>query len=242
MKKSLSRLALQRNQLRCCSTATGPNTTHFGNRTVGEDEKESLVGGVFKSVAGNYDVMNDLMSAGIHRCWKDRMITLLDPQLGKHYLDVAGGTGDISFRIIDALNQSALKMPPNTSGDSKLIVSDINASMLEEGKKRFSEKYPNLSSTSVDFIEANAEKLPFEDNSFDGYTIAFGIRNVTHIDVALKEAFRVLKPGGHLLVLEFSKVENPLLESLYDTYSFNVIPVCCLCLSLFFFLFYKRSI
>eukprot|EP01060_Flectonema_neradi_P008018 TRINITY_DN15720_c0_g1_i1.p1 TRINITY_DN15720_c0_g1~~TRINITY_DN15720_c0_g1_i1.p1 ORF type:complete len:283 (+),score=46.43 TRINITY_DN15720_c0_g1_i1:76-924(+) len=222
MRSSVRKLSSHARQLRMCSS--GAKTTHFGNRTVGEDEKEHLVGGVFKSVAGNYDVMNDLMSAGIHRCWKDRMISLLDPQPGKQYLDVAGGTGDISFRIIDAINQSMLKKPPNSTSDSKLVISDINASMLEEGKKRFHAKYHNLTSTDVEFVEANAEKLPFDDNSFDGYTIAFGIRNVTHIDVALTEAFRVLKPGGHLLVLEFSKVENPLLETLYDTYSYNVIP------------------
>jgi demethylmenaquinone methyltransferase/2-methoxy-6-polyprenyl-1,4-benzoquinol methylase len=178
-------------------SADGGMETSYGFRQVDEQEKQGLVNDVFHKVAKRYDIMNDVMSAGLHRVWKDAMVASLNPRKDASYkvLDVAGGTGDIAFRIVEASNRLA-----------HATVLDINGSMLGT------------------FVEANAESLPFEDNSFDVYTIAFGIRNVPHIDVALSEAFRVLKRGGRLLVLEFSEVELPLLDKVYDAWSFNAIP------------------
>jgi demethylmenaquinone methyltransferase/2-methoxy-6-polyprenyl-1,4-benzoquinol methylase len=167
---------------------------------------------VFHKVANRYDLMNDLMSAGMHRVWKDAMIAWLNPpkRPGWKVLDVAGGTGDIAFRIIEASQRNA-----------HATVLDINGSMLQVGRERAEKKglLPHL-----DFVEANAEELPFADATFDAYTIAFGIRNVPRIDVALSEAFRVLRPGGRLLCLEFSDVDMPLLDRIYDAWSFNAIP------------------
>ena len=187
-------------------------TTHFGYEDVRLDEKQSRVDGVFHKVAARYDVMNDLMSAGLHRLWKDRLVAMLNPpkRLDFDHLDVAGGTGDVAFRIARA-----------GGARTRVTVLDINADMLDVGRAR-AEKL-RLGQT-VDFIEANAEKLPFPDGRFDGYTVAFGIRNVPRIDVALAEAYRVLRRGGHFLCLEFSPVDTPLLDKLYDAYSFNVIP------------------
>ncbi|AHK43165.1 MULTISPECIES: bifunctional demethylmenaquinone methyltransferase/2-methoxy-6-polyprenyl-1,4-benzoquinol methylase UbiE [Ensifer] len=193
-------------------SANGGMETSFGFRNVGTGEKQPLVNDVFHKVAKRYDIMNDVMSAGLHRAWKDAMIAALNPPRREGYrtLDVAGGTGDIAFRIIEASDRKAHS-----------TVLDINGSMLAVGAERAEKK---KLSANLDFVEANAEELPFDANSFDAYTIAFGIRNVPRIDVALKEAYRVLKRGGRLLVLEFSEVEMPLLDRFYDAWSFNAIP------------------
>ncbi|ENN95386.1 ubiquinone/menaquinone biosynthesis methyltransferase [Bartonella vinsonii subsp. berkhoffii str. Tweed] len=184
----------------------------FGFTRVDEAQKQSMVDGVFHSVAENYDKMNDILSLGLHRVWKNSMVAWLSPPALSHWkvLDVAGGTGDIAFRILNASRQKA-----------HATVLDINGSMLSVGKKRAQK---NGLAPLINFVEANAEHLPFEDQSFDAYTIAFGIRNVPHIDKALREAFRVLKPGGRFLCLEFSDVEMPLLDKLYDFWSFYAIP------------------
>ncbi|MDK1384100.1 bifunctional demethylmenaquinone methyltransferase/2-methoxy-6-polyprenyl-1,4-benzoquinol methylase UbiE [Sinorhizobium sp. 8-89] len=193
-------------------SANGGMETSFGFREVGAGEKQPLVNDVFHKVAKRYDIMNDVMSAGLHRVWKDAMIAALNPPRREGYrvLDVAGGTGDIAFRIVEASARHA-----------HATVLDINGSMLAVGAERARKK--GLSA-NLDFVEANAEDLPFAANSFDAYTIAFGIRNVPRIDVALKEAHRVVKRGGRLLVLEFSEVEMPLLDRFYDAWSFNAIP------------------
>jgi len=185
----------------------------FGFRRVGEGEKQTLVNEVFSKVAERYDQMNDLMSGGLHRLWKDDFVSMLNPPRGQarfDHLDVAGGTGDIAFRILRAGG-------PNVH----VTVADISPEMVWEGRKR-AESEGLLG--RCDFTVGNAEALAFPDKRFDGYTIAFGIRNVTHIDKALSEAYRVLKPGGHFLCLEFSQVDVPLLDRFYDAYSFTVIP------------------
>ena len=194
------------------TSAEGGMETSYGFREVAEGEKQGLVNEVFHKVAKRYDIMNDVMSAGLHRIWKDAMIAALNPRKDPAYkvLDVAGGTGDIAFRIVEASGRMA-----------HATVLDINGSMLGVGAERAEKK--GLSD-NLTFVEANAEELPFEDNSFDAYTIAFGIRNVPRIDVALSEAYRVLKRGGRLLVLEFSEVEMPLLDRFYDQWSFKAIP------------------
>ena len=194
------------------TSADGGMETSYGFREVADGEKQGLVNEVFHKVAKRYDVMNDVMSMGLHRAWKDAMISALNPRKDAAYkvLDVAGGTGDIAFRIVEASNRLA-----------HATVLDINGSMLGVGAERAEKK---KLSDNLTFVEANAEELPFEPNSFDAYTIAFGIRNVPHIDVALKEAYRVLKRGGRLLVLEFSEVDLPLLDRVYDAWSFNAIP------------------
>jgi demethylmenaquinone methyltransferase/2-methoxy-6-polyprenyl-1,4-benzoquinol methylase len=184
------------------------NNTHFGFRTVAEEEKSTLVRGVFDHVASRYDIMNDLMSGGLHRLWKNEMVAWLNPRDGMNILDVAGGTGDIAFRI---LNRAACA----------ITICDINQHMLEEGRNRAIDR--NILH-GIDWLCANAEVLPLPDGAFDAYTIAFGIRNVTHIDSALKEACRVLKPGGRFLCLEFSYVAHEWLQKAYDAYSFHVIP------------------
>ncbi|SCY51024.1 bifunctional demethylmenaquinone methyltransferase/2-methoxy-6-polyprenyl-1,4-benzoquinol methylase UbiE [Microvirga guangxiensis] len=185
--------------------------THFGFQSVPLGEKQDRVNEVFRSVASRYDLMNDLMSAGLHRLWKGDFVSTLRPPKDRpfRHLDVAGGTGDIAFRILEAGG-------PQT----KVTVLDINGEMLKVGAERASNRYGDR----IDFVEANAEELPLESSTYDGYTIAFGIRNVPRIDAALREAHRVLKPGGRFLCLEFSKVDVPLLDKIYDAYSFNVIP------------------
>jgi demethylmenaquinone methyltransferase / 2-methoxy-6-polyprenyl-1,4-benzoquinol methylase len=192
----------------------GPDeTTHFGFRDVGAGEKQALVNDVFHNVASRYDLMNDLMSAGLHRLWKNVMIDVLNPPKNDApfaLLDVAGGTGDITFR--------AAKV---SGAGFRATVCDINADMLKVGRERAAKQHLD---DRVAFVDGNAEALAFPDRSFDAYTIAFGIRNVPRIDLALKEAFRVLKPGGRFLCLEFSTVDVPGLDRLYDLYSFNVIP------------------
>ncbi len=184
-------------------------TTHFGNRDVPEGEKAGLVHGVFSNVASKYDVMNDVMSVGIHRLWKDGMMDWLAPRSGQRLLDVAGGTGDIAFRF--------LKRAPG----SEAVVCDMTEDMLIEGQRRAEAELLN---DRLEWVVGDAMALPFEDRTFDVYTISFGIRNVTRIEDALSEARRVLKPGGRLMVLEFSQLPNAGLQQLYDLYSFNVIP------------------
>jgi len=186
--------------------------TSYGFQDVAEGRKQGLVNEVFHRVAGRYDLMNDLMSGGLHRLWKDGMVAWLNPPKrdGWKVLDVAGGTGDIAFRIIDA-----------SGGHATATVLDINGSMLAVGKERAEKRGLG---ERVDFVEANAEELPFANSSFDAYTIAFGIRNVPRIDVALSEAYRVLKPGGRFLCLEFSEVEMPILDKVYEAWSFRAIP------------------
>ena len=184
-------------------------TTHFGFQQVDVDQKQGLVKGVFDSVASNYDLMNDVMSLGTHRLWKNYTIASSNVSKGDKVLDIAGGTGDL-----------AIKFRKKVGDSGKVILSDINGSMLEEGRKNLI----NHGVIDVDFIQANAESLPFEDNTFDCVSIAFGLRNVTHKNIALKQMHRVLKKGGSLLVLEFSKVEKEMLEKIYDAYSFNLIP------------------
>jgi demethylmenaquinone methyltransferase/2-methoxy-6-polyprenyl-1,4-benzoquinol methylase len=188
-------------------------TTHFGYRDVPLGEKQTLVNGVFHSVASRYDLMNDLMSAGLHRVWKDIMINALNPPRSDApfaLLDVAGGTGDIAFRAARAAGHGF-----------HATVCDINPDMLAVGRERAAKNHLD---DRVDFVEGNAEALPFPDRAFDAYTIAFGIRNVPRIDLALREAYRVLKPGGRLLCLEFSTVDVPGLDRIYDLFSFKVIP------------------
>jgi demethylmenaquinone methyltransferase / 2-methoxy-6-polyprenyl-1,4-benzoquinol methylase len=191
---------------------TASAETHFGFSKVKLEEKQTLVDDVFHKVANRYDLMNDLMSAGLHRLWKDDLVTMLNPprQRPFRHLDVAGGTGDVAFRIVKA-----------GGPDTHVTVLDINGSMLEVGRQRGEER--GLAA-QLDFVEANAEELPFETGSFEGYTIAFGIRNVPRIDKALAEAYRVLKRGGRFLCLEFSAVDMPGLDKIYDLYSFHVIP------------------
>ena len=184
-------------------------TTHFGFQQVDVDQKQGLVKGVFDSVASNYDLMNDVMSLGTHRLWKNYTIASSNVSKGDKVLDIAGGTGDL-----------AIKFRKKVGDSGKVMLSDINGSMLEAGRKNLI----NHGVIDVDFIQANAESLPFEDNTFDCVSIAFGLRNVTHKNIALKQMHRVLKKGGSLLVLEFSKVENEMLEKIYDAYSFNLIP------------------
>jgi demethylmenaquinone methyltransferase/2-methoxy-6-polyprenyl-1,4-benzoquinol methylase len=191
---------------------TEPKTASFGYRDVPEAEKEGLVREVFSSVAHNYDIMNDLMSAGVHRLWKDAMVEWLNPRGGWKVLDVAGGTGDIAFRIAEFARMR--------SGDADITVCDINADMLNEGVARAKAKGEGR----IEWVCGDAEKLPLPDNSMDAYTIAFGIRNVTHIEKALEEARRVLKPGGRFLCLEFSKVVIPIFDEIYDRYSFAMLP------------------
>jgi demethylmenaquinone methyltransferase / 2-methoxy-6-polyprenyl-1,4-benzoquinol methylase len=186
-----------------------PGETHFGFRTVPEADKAGMVHGVFSSVASRYDLMNDLMSGGVHRLWKEAMIDWLAPRPGMRLLDVAGGTGDISFRFLKRLKS-----------DGQATICDMTGAMLDEGARRAAKD----GIENVDWICGDAMMLPFDDRWFDAYTIAFGIRNVTRIEDVLAEAYRVLKPGGRFLCLEFSQVPNPGLQWLYDRYSFNVIP------------------
>ncbi len=193
------------------------DTTHFGFRTVEKDSKQGLVRNVFDSVAQKYDVMNDVMSAGLHRLWKNDMIRVLRPEPGMKLLDMAGGTGDIAFRFLDAANERKSK----DADPAQVTVCDINASMLDVGRDRAIDRGIL---NNIEWVCGNGECLSFPDNSFDAYTIAFGIRNVTNIDKALAEARRVLKPGGRFLCLEFSKVDLPIFDKIYDSYSFHLLP------------------
>ena len=189
----------------------GEDTADFGYERVRLSEKQARVDDVFRSVARRYDLMNDLMSGGLHRAWKSHLIGMLRPSKTRphRHLDVAGGTGDIAFRTLEA-----------GGPDTHVTVLDINEAMLRVGAERAGHRYDGR----IDFVTGNAETLPLPGNTFDSYTIAFGIRNVPRIDAALREARRVLKPGGRFLCLEFSRVDLPVLEKIYDAYSFHVIP------------------
>jgi demethylmenaquinone methyltransferase/2-methoxy-6-polyprenyl-1,4-benzoquinol methylase len=182
----------------------------FGFEPIDPAAKAGRVRAVFDSVAGRYDLMNDLMSLGVHRLWKEAVLDWLSPRPGIRHLDIAGGTGDIAERLLDRLD-----------GQGRAVLADINTRMLVQGRDRALDKgwYDRL-----DFVTADAMALPFPDRSFDSATIAFGIRNVTHIEKALAEALRVLVPGGRFLCLEFSKVVLPVLDRVYDAYSFTVLP------------------
>lgn len=200
------------------------HATSFGFKEVNENEKSRLVGNVFSNVASSYDLMNDLMSVGLHRLWKDRLVAELNPFPGMKHIDMAGGTGDVAFRILEAVNQIRHRTLVDMSQEeTQIYVCDINPKMLEVGKKRaFERGFGNH--PSLVWVEGDAEALKFEDNTIDGYTIAFGIRNVTHIEKVLAEAYRVLKRGGRFLCLELSHVDTPVFKQLYDYYSFSVIP------------------
>lgn len=191
------------------STDSDGETADFGFQTVARADKARLVQGVFSSVASKYDIMNDVMSVGIHRLWKDAMMDWLAPRPGQRLLDVAGGTGDIAFRFLAR------------AGHGHATVLDLTAPMLEEGRKRAEAE---RLADSLDWVVGDAMALPFADNSFDVYTISFGIRNVTRPADALAEAYRVLRPGGRLMVLEFSQIPNDMMQKVYDLYSFNIIP------------------
>eukprot|EP00741_Cyanophora_paradoxa_P003439 tig00000704_g3342.t1 len=218
--------------------ASERQTIDFGFREVPYEEKQGMVGEVFRRVADSYDIMNDLMSAGVHRLWKDHMVRVLRPMPGARVLDVAGGTGDIAFRIVRAMDaarhgatgsapswDAAYSTPQSSEprGSGCVVVCDINPSMIEAGKRRAPPTQPG--GTTLEWAVGNAEALPFEDASFDAYTIAFGLRNVTDRDAALREARRVLKPGGRFMCAEFSHVANPALRAAYNLYSFQVIPL-----------------
>ena len=186
-------------------------TTHFGFEEVAVDEKAGRVADVFHSVAAKYDVMNDLMSGGIHRLWKRFTIEVSAVRSGHKVLDIAGGTGDLSYQFAKRVGSDGL-----------VVLADINESMLNVGRDRLIDRG---AAGNIQFAQADAQYLPFPDNTFDCITIAFGLRNVTDKDLALRAMLRVLKPGGRLLVLEFSKPQNSLLEKVYDTYSFKVLPL-----------------
>jgi demethylmenaquinone methyltransferase/2-methoxy-6-polyprenyl-1,4-benzoquinol methylase len=192
------------------NTAESPDKTHFGYRQVDTEEKASLVGEVFTSVASRYDIMNDLMSAGVHRLWKRFTIEISAVRPSHRVLDLAGGTGDL-----------ASKFSRLVGSEGEVILSDINASMLSTGRDKQTD---NGNCGNIHYVQGDAQFLPFDDNYFDCITIGFGLRNVTDKDLALRSMFRVLKPGGRLLVLEFSKPNNPLLSKIYDTYSFKILP------------------
>ncbi|WP_257279871.1 MULTISPECIES: bifunctional demethylmenaquinone methyltransferase/2-methoxy-6-polyprenyl-1,4-benzoquinol methylase UbiE [unclassified Endozoicomonas] len=184
--------------------------THFGYKDVNPDDKEKLVAGVFHSVADSYDMMNDLMSMGVHRIWKRFTVELSAVRKGHHVLDIAGGTGDLTKQFSRLVGDTG-----------RVVLADINESMLRVGRDRLIDQGIV---GNVEYVQANAECLPFPENTFDCITIAFGLRNVTDKDEALRSMCRVLKPGGRLLVLEFSKTNNPLLTKAYDAYSFSLLP------------------
>ncbi|MQX38017.1 class I SAM-dependent methyltransferase [Roseospira navarrensis] len=219
------------------AASADPDSTHFGYRTVRAAEKAGMVRGVFDSVASRYDLMNDLMSGGVHRLWKDSFVSQVAPRPGMTCLDVGGGTGDIAFRLLDRMTRKAEFMARQrarvaghedetdvsvpVAGGGRVLVSDINESMIRVGRDRALDR--GLVD-GLDWLVGDAEALPVDDASVDVYTIAFCLRNVTRIDAALAEARRVLKPGGRFFCLEFSKVVLPGLDRLYDAYSFSVLP------------------
>ena len=192
--------------------STNPDETHFGYRNVPLGEKQGLVDDVFHKVADRYDLMNDLMSFGLHRVWKDILVAKVHPPRNRPFahLDVAGGTGDVAFRVAEAGGKL-----------TRVTALDVNAEMLRVGRERAQKRRDG---DRVEFVEGNAESLPLPDNTFDAYTIAFGIRNVPRIDTALAEAYRTLKRGGRFLCLEFSRVDSPILDQIYNAYSFAAIP------------------
>ena len=202
------------------TTDPAADSADFGFRTVPADEKKTLVRGVFDSVARRYDLMNDLMSGGVHRLWKAALLDWLNPRPGQHLLDVAGGTGDIAFRFLERTRPRQVP-PGDTPPAARVTVCDINETMVSVGRDRAIDR--GLLG-GIDWVCGDAEALPLGSGSVDYYTIAFGLRNVTHIDAALAEAYRVLRPGGRFLCLEFSKVTAPVLAKPYDLYSFEVLP------------------
>ena len=193
-----------------CMTDRNDRTTHFGFRDISVEEKAPMVQGVFESVASRYDIMNDLMSLGAHRFWKDALMDWMRPRAGEHCLDVAGGTGDIAERI--------RKRQGGQDAAGRVLVFDLTEGMLRAGRERFQGR------DDLQWVCGNAETLPFEDNSFDAYTISFGLRNVSRPDLALAEARRGLRPGGRFFCLEFSQVVLPILKDIYDQYSFKLLP------------------
>mmetsp|Transcript_6143 Transcript_6143/g.9431 ORF Transcript_6143/g.9431 Transcript_6143/m.9431 type:complete len:312 (-) Transcript_6143:103-1038(-) len=244
--RNQSQLFVKRVVPRFSSSTTSPprpylegDKTHFGFEDIKIEHKEARVRNVFENVATSYDLMNDLMSGGLHRLWKDhfvkvssvasmaRIVREASPQRDLKILDVAGGTGDIAFRFVDACGCDE-RSKSSGSDEISITVCDINIEMLRVGEKRARDRYGNAiieKSKALSFVQGNAQDLcQFEDNSFDMYTIAFGLRNVTDVDKALQEANRVLKPGGRFMCLEFSEVPNQYFRMLYDSYSFSVIP------------------
>ncbi|XP_044764587.1 2-methoxy-6-polyprenyl-1,4-benzoquinol methylase, mitochondrial [Coccinella septempunctata] len=215
--RNLTSNTIKRGASRSQNESTEEEKTHFGFQEINASEKVGKVHKVFEDVATNYDIMNDVTSLFIHRIWKDIFMHRLAPTANTTLLDMAGGTGDIAFRFLNYIKNGKCE------NGCHVVVSDINKNMLDVGRER--SKKLNLDQTLISWKEANAEMLPFEDNSFTAYTVAFGIRNMTHIDQVLNEAYRVLQPGGRFLCLEFSQVENPILQWVYDQYSFQVIPV-----------------
>lgn len=202
--------AQQPNQSPESTENASDNTTHFGYKTIDKEDKASMVAGVFHSVAKQYDVMNDLMSFGVHRLWKRFTIDASGVRPGNNVLDLAGGTGDLTAKFSQLVGK-----------EGKVVLADINSSMLNVGRDKLRDK--GLVQ-NIKYVQANAQYLPFEDNTFDIVTIAFGLRNVTDKDMALRSIYRVLKPGGRLLILEFSTPEHELLNKAYDFYSFNILP------------------
>ncbi|MGL4496103.1 MAG: bifunctional demethylmenaquinone methyltransferase/2-methoxy-6-polyprenyl-1,4-benzoquinol methylase UbiE [Beijerinckiaceae bacterium] len=198
---------------------SGAGETHFGYAQVKVEAKQGLVDDVFHKVAGRYDLMNDLMSGGLHRLWKNDLVSHIQPPKAGDFahLDVAGGTGDVAFRILDRIRAER-----GARGQRKVTVLDINGDMLRVGQERALKRFGEES--RIEFVQANAESLPFPDRTYDSVTIAFGIRNVPRIPVALKEFHRVLKTGGRFLCLEFAPVDTPGLDRIYDAFSFNIIP------------------
>lgn len=194
----------------------------FGYREVEDEAKADMVHQVFSRVAPSYDVMNDAMSGGLHRRWKDNLVDMLRPFAGMHHLDVAGGTGDVAFRVLRRMLAQERKLGVGEERRGTVTACDINQDMLDVGMERARQQ--GLDGSNLKFVRGDAEELPFEDESMDAYTIAFGLRNVTRKDRALAEAHRVLRRGGRFLCLEFSRVENPLLQRMYDVYSFRIIP------------------
>ncbi|XP_052861218.1 2-methoxy-6-polyprenyl-1,4-benzoquinol methylase, mitochondrial [Anopheles cruzii] len=217
----LVRLSTSSSEYANADTASTETDTHFGFETVKESEKWKKVHKVFEEVAASYDLMNDAMSMGIHRVWKDIFMERLAPVgNGNRLLDMAGGTGDISFRYMKYLQ----RLPAENRTPSHVTVCDINQNMLDVGQKRWERLNLQTTIDTIEWVCADAEQLPFADESFTAYTIAFGIRNCTHIDRVLAEAYRILKPGGRFMCLEFSHVNNEALKWVYDQYSFQVIP------------------
>lgn len=207
-------------------------TTSFGFKEINKEEKQAEVNKVFSNVADKYDLMNDIMSGGLHRAWKNHLINQIEPNYNMRLIDVAGGTGDIAFRFLNHLENSTdnktiedkLKEQNSQTSESnfKITICDINENMLRVGQER-SLKFPFAD--RLEWKVGNAENLEKEqDNSYDVYTIAFGIRNCTNLDKVIKEAYRILKPGGRLMVMEFSKIDNFILKKIYDFYSFEIIP------------------
>lgn len=201
---------------------TFEETTHFGYKHVPLRQKQTLVSSVFDSVAENYDMMNDIMSLRIHRLWKSRFVDAMKPTGDMRILDSAGGTGDIASRIVGVVDNAG----GWTNDDAGVTVCDINDNMLSVGRDRMSElsNVQNKSALRVDFVNGDAQNLPFHDETFDLYTISFGMRNVPRPMLALREAWRVLKPGGRFMMLEFGQVQVPVIKQIYDAWSFNVIP------------------